>query len=336
MSNHSSPGSDGSRDLSRPPRLDVSVVIPVYGVQPTIAELVRRIADVLTDRGVRFEIIAVDDCSPDQSARILGEMLTEVAQLRLIRFPQNFGQHAALSAGIAGAAGRSILTIDGDLEYAPEDIPLLLDKLDEGHDFVNGWRRKNREPLVRRRFPAWLFQLVAGSVTGVRLRDYGSGLVGIDHRIGRQLESFGEMRRFLKPMMVSLAADPVEIPISHRLRQGSRSGYTFFRLLSVAFDFLIHFSRKPFQVVALIGGILGSVSLATGLILLFLRFAFGVWLPPQLQIVLILSFFMGVQFLVLGLLGEVLTSVHGRVARHPFYVVAEDSGPPDRGDDDRA
>jgi glycosyltransferase involved in cell wall biosynthesis len=300
-------------------------VVPVFENAATLDELVRRTVLVLEREALSFELLFVDDGSRDGSWDALERLREADRRVRALRLARNFGQASALSAGFDHARGRTVVTIDADLQLYPEDIPALLAKRREGHDLVSGVRLERADPLGRL-VPSWLFNRLVHSIIGIRLRDYGCGLNALSRELALELSQHGEMRRFLKPLAAMLARSVGEVPVRHAPSPAGRSRYTFMSLVGVQFDFFTSFSRKPFQVVGIAGLVLFALGLLGGLATLLLYVGPGVSVGSRVQTLVILAMIFGLQLAVLGLLGEFVVRIH-HARSEPFYVVREEDDP---------
>src|SRR5919201_6294057 len=245
---------------------DLTVVIPIRNEAPSIAALHRELVDTLVGWGRSFEIIVVDDGSTDESFEILARLQSADANLRVIRFRRNFGQTAAFAAGFDHARGRYIVTMDGDLQNDPADIPAMVAALERGADIVCGWRRERKDPFFSRRVPSTLANALISIVTGVRLHDYGCSLKAFRAEIVKPMKLYGEMHRFLPAIASEQTSSIVELPVKHRARRHGESKYGIGRTIRVVLDlltvkFLLSYSTRPLQIFGLVGmtmGLLGG------------------------------------------------------------------------------
>jgi glycosyltransferase involved in cell wall biosynthesis len=301
-------------------KLELSVVIPVFNEADNITALFTRLTKAL--QGFRYELIFVDDGSVDEGYDILALLHASDGRVKVVRLAGNYGQHAALSAGIECAKGRIIVSLDADLQCDPEDIPKLVAKIDEGYDVVSGWRCGRQDPLLRR-LPSYVVNKTIGLVTGVRLHDYGCPLKAISAEVARELKYHGEMRRFLGALVVQVGQSTVEVPVSHRVRMTGKSKYSLLRLIGHYLDFLVSFSTRPFQIIGVSGGLLTLLGCVGGVFYFPLRFLADFPLGGRFQIVVFLAVFFGLQFAILGLLGEFTTRIYRLVQNKPFFVIRE-------------
>lgn len=308
-------------EAARPPR--VSVVVPVYNNARTLEPLCARTIAALEPRGERFEILLVDDGSRDDSWAVIRRLAKCDERVRGVRLARNFGQAAALCAGFERMRGAIAVTIDADLENLPEDVPRLLDAIEQGHDLVSGVRAGRRDPLLSRRVPSQLTNRVARWVTGFPLHDVGCGLNALTRRVAELIARSGDLRRFLKPLAASYADSIAEVPVGHATSARRRSGYDFMELLGLAIDLFASFSRKPFQRIGVAGVLLFLAGFAGAVVYLGALVLTGSGLGLRVQALVTLAMIFGLQLAVLGLLGEFLVRVYHAQSR-PFFVVRDE------------
>ena len=229
---------------------DLSVVVPLFNEQPNLRDLHRELSDVLTAWGRPYEIILVDDGSTDDTFSILTDIQSQDRSVRVIRLRRNFGQTAAFAAGFAHARGKLIATSDGDLQNDPADLPAMVDKIDEGHDMVCGWRKKRQDPWLTRRLVSNIANWLISKTTGVYLHDYGCSLKVFRSEVIQSLRLYGEMHRFLPAWAASVGASICEVKVGHRPRKWGESKYSVTKTWRVILDlltvrFLIAYSTKP-------------------------------------------------------------------------------------------
>jgi len=216
-----------------PAGADVSttLLIPVYNERACLPALCERSRKVLEGTGASWEILFVDDGSRDGSAEWIRRSHQEDGRIRALFLRANFGQHAALSAGLEHARGEVVVLMDGDLQFDPEDIPRLIGKLGEGYDLVGGWRADRRDPSLRRRLPSAVVNAVLGWATGVKLRDYNCGFKVFRREVALRVNRQGELRRYLAPLLAMLSPRVTEVPVAHHPRCQGASKYTLARSL---------------------------------------------------------------------------------------------------------
>ena len=316
--------------------IKVSVVVPLFNERDNIAELADQVAKVMDKTGWGYELILVDDGSTDGTSEVLGELLSRQACLRVIELRRNFGQTAAMAAGFDHAQGEVIVPLDGDLQNDPADIPRLVAKLDEGYDVVSGWRRKRKDTLLTRKIPSWAANYLIGKITGVPLHDYGCSLKAYRRDVIRHTKLYGEMHRFLPALASWSGARVTEMEVSHHPRKRGQSKYGLSRTVKVLLDlvtvkFLGKFSTKPLHIfgglglVSLLGAFLG------GAVVLYQKFISSEHLSmnhnPLLTLTALLIM-MSVQFLLMGLLAEMVARTYHESQDKPTYVIRKvaDSG----------
>jgi glycosyltransferase involved in cell wall biosynthesis len=312
--------------------MDISIVIPVYNEADNLVPLCTELRAALANTPGSAETVIVDDGSTDETPAVLEELCTEHPSLSVVRLSRNFGQTAAMAAGIAHARGDIIVTLDGDMQNDPADIPRLIAKLNEGYDLVNGWRVDRHDALVTRRLPSVLANRLISFTTKVRLHDYGCTLKAFRGPLARSLRLYGEMHRLIPALAGDLGAAIVEIPVNHRRRTRGRSKYGLSRTLRVLLDlmtvkFLTSYMTRPIHVFGLPGVLAAAVGSSLTLYLGIERLFFGVALGSRPIVLLaILLVLVGVQFIALGLLGEMLARLYHESQGKPTYVVRSTLG----------
>ena len=231
---------------------------------PNVDPLYRATTEALTGYGRSYEIIAIDDGSTDETFRALASLQASDPRLRVIRFRRNFGQTAAFSAGFAHARGRFIVTLDGDVQNDPRDIPTMIDLAERREaDIVAGWRRKRKDPFLNRRLPSLVANWIISFATGVKLHDYGCSLKVFRAEVVRPMKLYGEMHRFLPAIASEQGVSIVECEVNHYQRKHGNSKYGIGRTIRVILDlltvkFLLSYSTRPLQIFGLVGGGMGA------------------------------------------------------------------------------
>jgi len=244
----------------------VSVVIPVFNEAENIPELLESVFQAMKGLGKPFEVIVIDDGSSDGTAGILRELKAGYPELRAVIFRRNFGQSAAMTAGFDLARGEVVVSMDGDLQNDPADIPILLEKLDQGYDIVSGWRKDRKDSFVSRTLPSRLANWLIGRTTGIRLHDYGCSLKAYRREIAKNLLLYGELHRFI-PVLASLqGARYAEVVVRHHPRRKGKSKYGIGRTYRVMLDLLLmlffqKFATRPLQFFGLTGGLMLAVGI---------------------------------------------------------------------------
>ena len=311
------------------PPLNVSVVIPIYNEEANVAELVARVGTAMLRTGKTFELICVDDGSRDGSAAALEAIAAERPWLKPLYLIRNYGQSAALQAGFDAAQGEIIVTLDGDLQNEPDDIPELLKILDERPevDVISGWRKERQDRTVSRKLPSAAANAVISSVTGVKLHDYGCALKLYRADVIRGLRLYGELHRFIPALAAEVGANIIEVPVRHHARTRGESKYGIDRTFRVLLDllwikFLMRFLHRPLQAFGGVGLALGAIGF---LILAWLtaeKLALGrdIGGRPLLLLGVLLAL-IGVQLVATGLIGELLTRIYHEPQGRPQYLL---------------
>lgn len=311
---------------------DISVFLPVYNEEPNLRPLHAKMDEALTKLGRTAEIIYVDDGSTDGSLEVLRGLAHADSRVRVVALRRNYGQTAAMAAGIDAARGRVLIPMDADLQNDPADIIRLLNKLDEGYDVVSGWRKDRKDKMVTRKLPSMLANRLISWIGGVPLHDYGCSLKAYRRESLEDVRLYGEMHRFI-PIYASWAGARVtEIPVEHHPRTMGKSKYGLSRTLKVVFDlmtikFMASYHTKPIYVFGTFGMFSFAVSIVAGLYALFLKlFHKADFVQTPLPVLAIVLFAVGVQFLLMGLLAEMLVRTYHESQAKRIYAVREKIG----------
>ena len=307
---------------------DLSIAVAVYNEEESLPHLCAKLHDVLSKLGKSYEIVLVDDGSTDKSWAVMNEQANRYPNLKLVKFRRNYGQTAAMSAGIAESDGAVLVTLDADLQNDPADIPALLAKLDEGYDVVSGWRKNRQDAFINRKLPSMMANRLIGKLTGVQLHDYGCSLKAYRRDIIGQVRLYGEMHRFIPALCRWVGGTVTEIPVNHHARQFGTSKYGISRTLRVVLDlltvkFLLTYSTRPIQVFGKIGlhfaafalllaGVVGLEALLAVCGVMSTPWWGGMLLVKRPFWVITPLMFLGfaLQFIVLGLLAELTTRTY--------------------------
>lgn len=311
--------------------MSISVVIPLYNEEENVRELHDRLKAVLDSLDREYEIIYVDDGSTDNTLSILEEIQSFDPTVMILSFRRNFGQTAAFAAGFDFARGDIVVTMDGDLQNDPNDIPKLVEMI-KTNDLVSGWRKKRKDPFFSRRLPSMIANWLISKVTGVKLHDYGCSLKAYRRDVIKNLRLYGEMHRFIPAVASWYGVRVAEVETTHHPRLRGKSKYGITRTVKVVLDlitvkFLQSFSTKPLQFfgfVGISGGFLGF------LILLYLSIEKILGRPIGGRPLLLLGALLvivGIQFIGMGLLGEMIVRVYHETQRKPIYVLKKVLGP---------
>jgi len=309
--------------------MELSVVIPVYNEEENVEPLFLEIKGILASLGKSYEIIAVDDGSKDGTFPVLSRLHRDESSLKVVRLKRNFGQTAALAAGLAHAEGDIVVLMDGDLQNDPADIPALLAKLDEGNDLVAGWRHNRRDSFFNRRLPSMIANRLISWTTKVKLHDYGCTLKAMRKDVAKGLRLYGEMHRFIPAIAYERGAQVAELKVNHRPRTHGTSKYGISRTLRVILDlltvkFLSSYSTRPAHIFGPIGVISGLIGFALALYLTVQKLFYDLDIGSRpLLLLAVLLIFIGFQFVTMGLLGEMLARTYHESQDRPVYVVGE-------------
>ena len=306
---------------------NISVVVPIYNEVESIPRLIKAISSTLKPTDITYEIICVDDGSQDGSSKLLQEMAEKRTDLRAVLLRRNYGQTPAMAAGFEYARGEIIVTMDGDLQNDPVDIPKILDKLNEGYDLVSGWREYRQDDPVTRLLPSKIANWIIGRVTGVQLHDYGCSLKAYRHEIVEDMKLYGELHRFLPALAFIEGAKITEMPVLHHARQYGTSKYGLGRTVRVVMDLLTVFFMKKFITRPMhIFGVFGIFSMLIGtligLYLTILKFGFSenIGNRPLLTLAVLLLV-TGVQLFCFGILTELMMRTYYESQNRPIYRV---------------
>ena len=316
-----------------------SVVVPFHDEQESVRELHQRLSSVMTGRFEPVEFVYVDDQSRDATPQILAEIAAEDARVSVIRLKRNYGQTTALAAGFDFASGEIIISMDGDLQHDPDDIPTMLEAFEtSGSDIVSGWRKKRVDNFFLRRIPSRAANWMMSKLSGVDIHDFGTTFKVYRREVIKDIPLYGEMHRFIPALAAWRGAKVIEVPIRNVVRPGGKSHYGISRTVRVFFDiitirFLVRYMTRPlhfFGPPGLVGIFAGAVILAWLFVdKVFLHIPIFTEHGPLLVLGLMLPLF-GVQLLAVGLVGELLMRTHFESSTSPVYrierVIADSNG----------
>ncbi|MGI6783927.1 MAG: glycosyltransferase [Aminivibrio sp.] len=304
----------------------VSVIIPVFNEEESLPHLFPRLRASLEGMNRPYEIIFINDGSRDRSLQLLHEFYREnPGKVRIIDFNGNFGQHMAIVAGFDHSRGDIIITLDADLQNPPEEIPRIVEKIDEGHDVVGTVRQNRRDPKFRK-FASRIVNAVTNRITGLRLNDYGCMLRGYRRDIVDIINKSFESTTFIPALAQKFAVNPVEIPVGHDEREYGSSKYSIFRLIRLNFDLMTGFSLFPLQAVTMIGMAVSFLSFLFVLFLLLRRLIVGPEAEGVFTLLNINFFLMGITMSCVGIIGEYIGRIYVEVRKRPRYVIRREWG----------
>ena len=308
---------------------DISVIVPMRNEAMNVDQLYRELTSTLEAFGRPYEIVAIDDGSTDKTFELLAGFQARDPRLRIIRFRRNFGQTAAFAAGFAHARGRFIVTVDGDLQNDPCDIPGMVEQTERGPDIVAGWRKERKDPFINRRLPSMIANWIISHATGVKLHDYGCSLKVFRAEVVKPMKLYGEMHRFLPAIASEQGVTIEERVVNHRARVHGTSNYGISRTIRVILDlmtvkFLISYSTRPLHIFGLLGFVMGSLGTFVWAWLAYVKF-FGHEAIGNRPLLLFgtLLVFTGVQLVTMGLVAEMVARTYHESQDKPIYVIRE-------------
>ncbi len=316
-----------------PDEIEISIVVPVFNEEEAIAPLMERITQAMSDFGDRYELIIVDDGSVDRTlVNARAEIEKYADTIRLVEMSRNFGQTAAMQAGIDLARGRLIATLDGDLQNDPDDIPLMAKELDErGLDLLVGWRRDRQDALFLRKIPSWSANFLIGKVTGVKLHDYGCSLKIYRASVIKKVRLMGEMHRFIPAWVAGVVPSSRigEMVVTHYSREFGTSKYGISRTFRVILDllsvlFFMRYKARPGHFFGSIGLVLGGLSVVIFVYLGIVKFAYGEDIGTRPMLIFgIMTFLASLQMITTGILAEMMARTSNRTEGNTGYHIRE-------------
>ena len=323
---------DSAHENGRP---EISVFLPVYNEEPNLLPLHAKLDEALKELGRSAEIIYVDDGSNDGSLKILREIAAVDERVRVVALKRNYGQTAAMAAGIDAARGKVLIPMDADLQNDPADIVRLLEKLDQGYDVVSGWRKKRKDRMVTRKIPSMVANRLISWIGGVPLHDYGCSLKAYRRESLQDVRLYGEMHRFI-PIYASWAGARVaEIPVEHHPRTMGKSKYGLSRTIKVIFDlitikFMASYQTKPLYLFGWAGLLTFAVSFLSALLACLMKFVswphHADFIQTPLPVMAMVMLVLGIQLFLMGLLAEMMVRTYHESQAKSIYAVRERIG----------
>lgn len=307
--------------------MKVSIVLPLLNEEENLELLFSEIADTLKKRDIDYEVIFVDDGSTDNSLQVLQDLQKENSEIVIVSLRKNFGQTSAMTAGFDMAEGDVIIAMDADLQNNPADIPLFLDKINEGYDVVTGWRHQRKDPLISRKIPSKIANKIISWATGVKLNDYGCTLKAFRKEVIKSIQLYGEMHRFIPAIASGMGISIAEVKVDHRARQFGTSKYGISRTIRVILDlvtvkFLLSYSTRPIHVFGTLGLLTGGIGFLIAAIMTIQRQLYHIGISDRpLLLLAIFLMFVGVQFITMGLIAEMLSRTYHESQSKPTYYI---------------
>jgi glycosyltransferase involved in cell wall biosynthesis len=311
--------------------IQFSVVVPFFNEQENIPPLYMKLTEVMDGIGEPYELVFVDDGSKDNTFKVLSDIYEHDRRVNIVRLRRNFGQTAALKAGFDFARGEVIISMDGDLQHDPEEIPRFVEKIEEGYDLVSGWRHQRKDAWLTRQLPSRVANWTMAKLSGIELHDFGTTFKAYRREIIQEIQLYGELHRFIPALAGSSGAKIAEVPIANLHRKNGRSNYGIGRTIRVFLDlmivkFLLDYSTRPLQFFGLLGicGASAGMAIATYLgIDKLLHHTDTIAEHGPLMLLAVVLFLSGVQLLSLGLLGEITSRTYYESQNKSIYALRE-------------
>lgn len=310
----------------------VSIIVPVFNEEKNIIPLYNEIISSVNNKYKGFEIIFSNDGSTDNSFSKLLELNKKDNRVKIIDFRKNFGQTSAIAAGFDLCKGDVIVTLDADLQNDPADIPVIINKLLEGYDIVNGWRKNRKDKFLTRKIPSFFGNKLISFITKVKLHDYGCTLRGFRREVVKNLTLYGEMHRYIPAIASKFGIKSIEIPVNHRKRKFGKSKYGIGRTFRVILDlisikYLLSFSHRPLQIFGSLGMLMIGSGFLIGVSLSYEKFILRHSIADRpLLFLTILLIFLGFQIITLGLIAEMLTKIYHEGHHQNIYSIRNKIG----------
>jgi glycosyltransferase involved in cell wall biosynthesis len=308
-----------------------SIVVPFFNEQENIPPLYMKLTEVMDAIGEPYELVFVDDGRKDNTFKVLSEIYEHDRRVNLVRLRRNFGQTPALKAGFDFAQGEIVISMDGDLQHDPEEIPRFLEKIEEGYDLVSGWRYQRRDHWLMRQIPSRTANWMMAKLSGIELHDFGTTFKAYRREILQEIQLYGELHRFIPALASSAGAKIAEVPIENPKRKNGKSNYGIGRTIRVFLDliivkFLLDYSTRPLQFFGLLGVSGAGLGFLLGCYLAYEKFYQHQAIMTEhgpLMLLAVALFVSGVQFFSMGLLGEIIARTYYESQNKPIYALRE-------------
>jgi glycosyltransferase involved in cell wall biosynthesis len=319
---------DSSNQLNRNP-IDCSVVVPLYNEAPVVNELYSRLTKTMSETGLYYELVFIDDGSTDNTLELIKDITGKDGKVVAVELRRNFGQTPALAAGFDVARGQIIISMDGDLENFPEEIPNFIEKINAGYDVVSGWRKQRADNLIMRKIPSRVANWLASKISGVDIHDFGTTFKAYKREVIEELNLYGEMHRFIPALLSRSGAKIIEIPVKHITRPYGTSKYGISRTLRVVFDlitlrFLLGYVTKPLHFFGRAASFCILVAFLMSAYILYDKFVYNVPIfvahAPLAGLAAVLLL-VGLIFVATGLIGEMISRVYFESTNKKIYSV---------------
>ncbi|MGA9800727.1 MAG: glycosyltransferase family 2 protein [Terriglobales bacterium] len=313
------------------PSIRYSVVVPFFNEQENVSPLYMKLTEVMDSLGDPYELVFVDDGSRDNTFKVLSDIYEHDRRVNLVRLRRNFGQTAGLKAGFDFARGDIIISMDGDLQHDPEEIPRFLEKMEEGYDLVSGWRHARRDHWLMRQIPSRIANWMMAKLSGIELHDFGTTFKAYRREIIQEIQLYGELHRFIPALASSTGARIAEVPIVNLERKNGKSNYGIGRTIRVFFDliivkFLLDYSTRPLQFFGLLGMGGAGLGFAIAVFLIYEKLHNHMPIMTEhgpLMLLAVALLVSGMQFISMGLLGELMSRTYYESQNKPIYSLRE-------------
>lgn len=333
MKNTNASGKDVGRTTEAPENPSalglLSFVVPVYNEEKNILPLYEKVLDMAPILGCPFELIFINDGSIDGTQGVLNELAEKDFRVKVIHFRRNFGQTAAMMAGIDFSSGDILVPMDGDLQNDPQDVPLLLAKLEEGYDVCSGWRKNRKDHSLKRNLPSRIANFLISRISGIHLHDYGCSLKAYRKEVIKGVKLYGEMHRFIPIYASWEGARVTEVPVNHYPRIHGRSKYGIERTIKVLLDLIVvkffaKYAQKPIYVFGFFGILNLLIAFAAAVASLYYKFLGGkAFIATPLPLLFIMCSITGVMCILMGLIAEILIRTYHESQQKSVYLIAE-------------